>query len=282
MCISGLLGLGTAIIGGSSASEAADSQEAFGQKQLDVQKQMFDETSENFAPHREVGLDYLNALRYELLGGEVPTFGGNALSVSETVTPGAMQQVQIGGGRAEAIGYERGPSTTTYNVGGQTFNDRASADQYAAQNSTGGTPYGGYEMTDAYKFQLDQGQKAIDNSAASSGGLFSGATLKAQQQLGQGIAAQGYDNYLNRLTTGAASGQAAAANQANAGANYATGASNAYANMGNAQAAGAIGIGNSLQNGLQNTIGLMNYQNMQPGGNANALSTPWASSGFWG
>jgi len=287
MGLSAVLGIGSSLIGASSASKAAKAQEAAANSQIALQKEMYDETTARYAPFYDQGQDYSSALRYELLGGERPVFGGtegNALAVNQVSTPGTMQQITTGGGRGEeTVNAYRG-GTTAYNVGGQSFNNRGEADAYATANATGtgGTPYGGYEMTDAYKFQLDQGQRAIDNSAASSGGLFSGATLKAQQKYGQGIAAQGYDNYLNRLTGGAASGQAAAGNMANAGANYASGASNAYANIGNAQAAGAIGVGNALQGGIQNGIGIMNYQNMKSGGNANALSTPWASSGFWG
>lgn len=288
MGLSAVLGVGSSLIGASSASKAAKAQEAAANNQIALQKEMYDETTARFAPFYDHGQDYLSAQRFELLGGPRPVFGGtagNALAVQEVTAPGGMQQVTEGGGRGEFTTNAYRPGATTYTVGGQSFNDRAAADAYAAANATGGTggqEYGGYEMSEGYKFQLDQGQRAIDNSAASSGGLFSGATLKAQQKYGQGIAAQGYDNYLNRLSAGAASGQAAAGNMANAGANYASGASNAYANIGNAQAAGAIGVGNALQNGLSNGIGLMNYQNMQSGGNANALSTPWASGGFWG
>lgn len=288
MCLSAVLGVGSALIGASSASKAAKAQTAAANNQIALQKEMYDETTARFEPFYQQGQDYSNALRFELLGGQRPVFGGAAgtpLTVNQLSTPGTMQQITTGGGRGEETTNAYTGGTTSYNVGGQSFNDRAAADAYAAANATGGTggqEYGGYEMSDGYKFQLGQGQQAIDSSAASSGGLFSGSTLKAQQKYGQGIAAQGYDNFLNRLTSGAAGGQAAAANQANAGANYASGAGQAYANIGNAQAAGAIGVGNSLQNGLQNGIGLMNYQNMQSGGNANALSAPWASGGFWG
>lgn len=57
-----------------------------------------------------------------------------------------------------------------------------------------------YQNSPGYQFQLQQGQRAIDGSAASRGGLFSGATLKAQQEYGTGLAAQDYNNqYQNHL-----------------------------------------------------------------------------------
>ena len=50
----------------------------------------------------------------------------------------------------------------------------------------------------AIQFQLQQGQKAVENSAASRGGLNSGATLERVNQYAQGVAAQGYNNVYNQ------------------------------------------------------------------------------------
>lgn len=59
--------------------------------------------------------------------------------------------------------------------------------------------YGQFRTDPGYQFQLDQGIGAIDKSAAARGNLNSGATLKALQQYGQGMADQSYGNYLQRL-----------------------------------------------------------------------------------
>lgn len=144
-----------------------------------------------------------------------------------------------------------------------------------------GQEYQGFQATPGYQFQLQEGLDAIDNSAAARGMLFSGDTMKAAQSYGQGLANQEYNTYLNRLATGAQSGQAAAGNMANAGANYAQMGSNALGNYGNAAAAGWIGGTNALTGALNNTMGLMNYQNAQSGGQANLMSTPWAAPGFF-
>lgn len=50
----------------------------------------------------------------------------------------------------------------------------------------------------AIQFQLEQGQKAIERSAAAKGGLNSGATLMRVNQNAQGIAAQGYNDLFSR------------------------------------------------------------------------------------
>jgi hypothetical protein len=126
--------------------------------------------------------------------------------------------------------------------------------------------YAGFQATPGYAWQLDQGTKAIDRSAANSGNLFSGETGKALQGYGQGLASQEYGNYFNRLYGLTNMGQNAAAQTGQAAQNYANGASNAFANMGNAQAAGAIGQGNAISNGIGNIAGILQYQNMTGGG----------------
>lgn len=52
--------------------------------------------------------------------------------------------------------------------------------------------YDDYKNSDAYKFQLDQGTQAINNSASASGLGNSGATLKALTNYGQGLASTYY------------------------------------------------------------------------------------------
>lgn len=131
--------------------------------------------------------------------------------------------------------------------------------------------YAGFQNTPMYQHVFDQGISAIDNSAASSGNLFSGATMRRAQEYGTGLANQEYGNHLNRLAGLGAQGQAAAGSQANAGANFLQAGNNAYANMGNAQAAGAIGQANAWNNGINNALGIWNYQTQQ--------GQPWGARG---
>lgn len=283
------IGGASSLLGASSARRAQRSQEQAAQQQLDLQERIYDETVQRFDPYTQSGVDFQNALRFELLGGDRPMFGAQTPQITEEqfqMEP-VLRDTRNGAEGAGGISgspYAPAQTGTRYNVNGQTLDTRDAAEGYANANRTGGTEYQGFQATPGYDWQLQQGQNAIDNSAASSGNLFSGATQRSQMRYVQGMANQEYNNFLNRLTGGAASGQAAAGNQANAGANYASGAGTALANMGNAGAAGAIGVGNALQTGLSNGVGLWNYQN-QPGSggnNANIFSAPWASGGFWG
>ncbi len=303
--------LGGAVIGGVASSQAAgkaaDAQTDASDAQIALQRGIYNDTTARFEPFLELGTDYANALRYELLGGKRPRIGGTdyeietikapatsdgsggfRLNPRDPYNPGIWNDpngpanpnnlarpdwaLERGGNSGQRVnrGGGQGNRVTKYQVGGETFDTMEEAQRWVRQNR-GGHKYRGFQATPGYQFALEQGQAAIDNSAASRGNVFSGATLKAQQEYGTGMANQEYGNYLNRLTGQAAQGQAAAGNIATAGANYGAGAGTAYANMGNAQAAGYIGQGNAINNGISNALGAFGY--MQPQANALAPTT---------
>lgn len=58
-----------------------------------------------------------------------------------------------------------------------------------------------FEADPGYQFRMDEGNKAINNSAAAQGGLLSGATLKAIQKYSQNLGSQEYQNAFNRFGT---------------------------------------------------------------------------------
>ena len=113
-----------------------------------------------------------------------------------------------------------------------------------------------------YKFQFDEGTKALNNGAAARGMTYSGAQGKALQRYGQDFGASKLDQSLNRLTTVAGLGQVGANSNNAATQNYANNGSNNALNMGNARgsayAGGAGLVGNALQNytnqGMQQDI----------------------------
>lgn len=73
------------------------------------------------------------------------------------------------------------------------------------------TPGNNYLPQDpGYQFRLDQGNKAINNSAASKGNLLSGATMKAIGTYSQGLASQEFQNAFSRWNELATKGQQAA------------------------------------------------------------------------
>ncbi len=140
--------------------------------------------------------------------------------------------------------------------------------------------YRGYEATPGYAAALRGGQQAIDGSAAARGGLFSGATLAAQQRMGQDLASQDYGQYMSGLSGLAGMGQASAANSAAAAGNLATMGTQSLGYAGDARAAGAVGVGNALSDGINNGVGLWGYQQaMQPAAAAPAAGAAAAPMG---
>lgn len=130
-----------------------------------------------------------------------------------------------------------------------------------------------YQADPGYGFRMSEGLKAIDRSAASRGGLLSGATLKGVQRYGQDLASQEYQNAYNRYTgdqatqrnalaslTGFAPTASSAMQSGNVA--YGTNAANLASNTANAMAgAGATrssSYGNALAGIGQNVYNAMN------------------------
>ena len=131
-------------------------------------------------------------------------------------------------------------------------------DGYFNQTYTGQDIY----SDPSYQFRLQQGQNAIQSSAAAQGGLLSGATLKALQNYGQESASQEYSNAYNRFNADQTNrynrlsnlvgiGQNAAAQVGNAGAQTSQAIANNTMAGANALAAGQIGSANAWTNGAQ-------------------------------
>ena len=135
------------------------------------------------------------------------------------------------------------------------------------------TPFGmeQFQADPGYAFRFDQGQKALERSAAARGGLISGNTGGALQQFGQGLASQEYQNAFNRyqaerqarlgpLQSLAGVGQTSINALGQAGQNYASGMGEAIGAGGQARASGYMGAANALGGGVGQ---YMNYQQNQ-------------------
>jgi hypothetical protein len=115
------------------------------------------------------------------------------------------------------------------------------ADLYGVARPDGRGGYtapGTFQGTPGYQFQMDEGQRAIDRSAASRGNLQSGATMRASQRYGTGLANQEFNNYANRIASLAGLGQTSTGNVASLGQQAAGQAGNALMAGGAAQASG--------------------------------------------
>lgn len=137
-----------------------------------------------------------------------------------------------------------------------------------------------FQQDPGYAFRMQQGQQAIERSAAARGGLNSGATMKALDTYSQGLGSQeyqsAYDRFnndrtttYNRLASLAGTGQTATAQTDAAGAANAQNISNNTMGAANAQSAatmaGANAINSAVGTGMNTWLG---YQMMNKYGNS--------------
>lgn len=164
-----------------------------------------------------------------------------------------------------------------------------------------------YQQSPGYQWQLGQGLRAVDAGAAAGvrqPGVRSGATIKAEEAYGQGLAQQDFGNYYTRLNQLAGMGQSAGTSLANlgtwgaaqdvqAGQNL-VGTISGQTNQATAQAVGAANAQSSLYgdaakglggtvNTLFNTPGFQSavsglFNNQAYGNNTNFLNSATVGS----
>jgi hypothetical protein len=131
-----------------------------------------------------------------------------------------------------------------------------------------------FQQDPGYQFDLQQGQQAIQRSAAASGGLVSGQGLTALNNYSQNMASNEFQNAYNRYTNNqnnaynkyaSIAGLGQTANTSTGQAAMATGQGLASTATGaaNAQAAGYVGGANAISSGISS--GINSYQNYQTG-----------------
>lgn len=136
-----------------------------------------------------------------------------------------------------------------------------------------------------YQFQLQQGDQAIQNSAAASTGAVSGPALKSLANYNQGLAGTTYgnafdqfqtqqNNIFDRLNQIATRGQNAAGNLGTAGTTLGTGIAQAQAGAAASQAGGIVGASNNIGNNI--LLGNL----MNNGGGGGGINSP--DSGAFG
>jgi len=170
-------------------------------------------------------------------------------------------------------------------------------DLLGLSKNTGTTGYGSlmkdFGMSDfqadpGYAFRMSEGLKGLDRTAASRGGLLSGAALKGAERYGQDLASQEYSNAYNRYQTNRANklnplqslagqGQTTANTLGTAGQNYATSAGQGYMNAADARASGYVGSANAWSNALGSVANNYNQNQLMnrlfPQGLASTIGT---------
>jgi len=184
-----------------------------------------------------------------LLGGAVSAYGASeAASAQEKAAARAAktQRTQYAETRADLAPYrDAGGNALTQlsNLYGQNGADAQEA------------AFGEFRNDPGYEWARG---RAVDSAIASraAGGMgHSGGTLSGIADRVYNLSQQNYENYLSRLQAMASSGQNAAAQTGNFGANAAGNIANAQMASGNATAGGYINMANSFNNTLSNLAG---------------------------
>jgi len=159
--------VGGAIVGGLTGNAASqDMQKA----QSNARNALQTQATQALAPQQQI---------YGIGSQGMNTLASNVASGKYNTNPYAYS----------AQGAQNGLNMPGSNLGAG-FNQGANGglpSQYQLQNFN-------MQQSPGYQFQLQQGLNSIQNSAAAGGGALSGATMKAMQQYGTGLAAQDYQN----------------------------------------------------------------------------------------
>lgn len=209
------------------ANQAAiEAAERANQAAIAEQRRQFDVSLGLTAPQRGIGQNALSLLAGIYGIGQGPFFNVNqgapqaVTSLPSSAMPGqsvassllnpAMQNNRTG----SPMGF----NTPRYNYAmpkGMQDPLRVGRNSFVSQNGTGsqpGAPGGLNAFFDSpvFQFPFEQGQRAIENSAAARGGLFSGRTARELADYGTGLASQQFGNlFLNPLLSIAGAGGAA-------------------------------------------------------------------------
>lgn len=269
-------GLASSAIGANAAKKAGEAQARSADAATNLQRDIYNETTERYKPYVEAGGNALQAVLYEMGLADRPVFDGTTPEIEtfqETIpgVPGSSGRVPGGspipGGRPSGK-YEPGDNNTggtpartvdKFRVGDRTFETRSAAEEYAAANKTAGREYGGYTESPMFRYMMEKGTDSIQGSAAARGGLFSGATLQALEDNRRELVSADTGQYFARLAGLTDMGLGAAGNQASAGQNFANNAGNSMMAAGQARAQGALGAAQSWQTGISDVAGAYGY-----------------------
>lgn len=293
--------LGSALIGSQASKSASNKQSDAANRATDISAQQFETVNKQQKPYREIGYNALSELSSRL--GLAP-MGQTAFDTREENQANFDRDLYLQKnpdvakagvdpwwhwltyGQREAREFPMRPATQQPQSASQPTNALAVGSLLK--------PFTAADLQNepGYQFGLNQGQQAIDRSAAARGGLYSGATAKALTRFGQDYGGTKFDNAFNRdasnktqaynfLARTAGLGEVANAQTANAGSNYANNAAANAIGAGNASAANALNQGNIWGNAI-NGLSAYGQRNGWFGGGGSANAFGGANSAGFG
>lgn len=258
---------GAVVIGGATlakgymdskaAKKAGNTAAAGADAASQVQWDMFNQNRADQAPFRAGGLSAFNEYLANL--GITPAQTANTLAASDPAQAYLMANPDV----AADSYYGKNPLDHYNQFGrneGRTWGVVSTPAAAPSSSQTMQDAFAKFRATPGYQFGLNEGQKALQTSAAASGGLFSGKTGKALTKFGTDYAdQQGYAPYMNRLGAAAGIGQTATNQVGQYGQNAANQVGQNLMSAGNARASGIQGSANAWGNTLNQGAGLFGY-----------------------
>jgi hypothetical protein len=225
--------------------------------------------------NERMGLDCFVAVAIggsALIGGVTSAVGSHEAASAQTNAAdqaAAIQQQQYAQNSANQQPDIAAGHTALNTIGQDQANGTGFAASFTPQN---------YINTPGYQFQQQQGENAVNSSAAATGGVLNGGSLKALDQYTTGLAnstySQAYQNYLagsaqsySQLYGVASLGENAAASLGAQGVTSTNNQGNYLTQAGNAQAAGDVGVANGINSAVSgaSTLGYLANQSSQSG-----------------
>ena len=201
------------------ANIAADASAEAAQIATDESRRQFNLIRKDTEPYRIAGVEALNLLR------ELSGTAGNA---------------QVG----------RGYDTESANPLRRAFARAYNGDSVQFAGSGGGASpnYNAFFASPSYRFNLAEGQKALDRSLVARTGGLGGRGVKEGVRYASGMASNEFANFWNRVAAQAGIGQTAVAQSGSAGTTSAGQVGNAMLSAGNMRGNAAMAAGNAAAN----------------------------------
>ena len=276
--------IGGALIGSSAAGSAAERQAAAAAEANGLQKRMYDLGRNDQNPYRQAGMSALygaggmfkrkdggsgiktnlDAVKSKWIDDHATHLAntkiGNVLGTIQNSQLREQVRSQMMGQMDRLKAESMGEAANNWNTIGAKETESqvtTNGDDYELdQDLTRKFTNDDFTKDPGYDFRMQEGQKALERSAAARGGLQNGGTMKALAEYGQGFASNEYQNAynrfnndqsnrFNRLSSIAGMGQGANAANAQAGQNYAGQVGNNNMSSANAQGAAGIAQGNA-------------------------------------
>lgn len=209
--------------------------------------------------------------------GTVTVYTPGTATRDEALSQQATDALRSGGSVSGDLWGRFGDALNNIASNGYRYTDAATQAASGQYGTPGQPDMTAFTQSPDYQFNLAEGQKAIDRSAAARSGLLSGRAIKEGERYASGLASREYSAFVDRLMQQAGLGStgigiATAAGQSAAG-NISAIAQNAGNARGSAYAAGAQGVNNAIQGGLSNYM-LQQYLAGSGGGSV-AGYNPW-------